>query len=186
MLNLKDRDFKDLETLKRAIKRQLGRRKIGIRAEISENLLREIFSEVKEKIKQKTKYEVDKFDFPKNYLSAWLFWKRDYRKFREFVFDTHSETERKKTEQVWKEEYSKEEPFSTVEQKGAKNFTLVLKKNKDAEETFFLIVLSSRNRDSLRHEFTHYFEIVMKLPYGSLLHIWKWSVNSVSHFVMPS
>ena len=63
MLNFKDRDFKDLETLKGAIKRQLRKQRIGIKAEISEDILREVFSEVKEKIAEKTECKVEKIEF---------------------------------------------------------------------------------------------------------------------------
>ena len=162
MLNLKDEDFKDLESLKRAIKRQLKKRKIKIREEISEDVLEEIFYKTKENIKQKTKYEVDKFDFPKKFLFAWLFLGKDYRKFRKLVFSSMSKDERRKTKEVWKEEYSLSEPFSRTR---VKNFSISF------NDSFFVIALSSRRRDSLKHEITHYFELVLKLSFNSFQHI---------------
>ena len=69
MFNLKDRDFKDLETLKGAIKRYFRKQKIGIEAEISEDTLREVFSEAKEKIAEKTDYKVEKIEFPNMFAS---------------------------------------------------------------------------------------------------------------------
>lgn len=167
MFRLRDKFIKSPETLKRKVKEELRKHKIGIRGEISENLLKEVFFEVKERIKQKTEYKVNEVDFPKDYLFAWVFWNRDWRKFLRLVFLSQS-MEREKTQKAWNEEYPEEKPTLEEKIEGTKSVTIPL-----MEETFFLIGLSSANRESLRHEVTHYFEVTLNLPIGSLKSVWK-------------
>ena len=159
----------DLGKLKRHIKEVLRRHKIGIREEISEGFLKEIFLEVKEKITQKTKYKVMGIGFPKDHLFALLFWKRDWNRFLRYVRLSQSKTERERTELSWKREYS-EEKMPPLEKwiGGTKGVLIPL-----MEETYFLIGLRSMNRETLGKELTHYFEKQLDLDEGTFKHIWK-------------
>ena len=175
LLNLESIKEKGLnpKTLKRHIKKELKKQKIGIAEELSENLLKEIFLETKERIKNKTKYKVDEIHFPKDYLFAWLICERDWRKFLTCVFLSQSKNEREKTEQSWKEEYPEEQPTFEEKLRGVKSVTIPMPSERNEKPTFFFIGLSSKRRTSLEHELTHYFEVKLNLPVGSLKFIWK-------------
>jgi len=172
VLNLRDKDLKDLKTLKLAIRKQLRKHKIGIREDLSESFLKKLFLEVKERIKLKTKHKVDRLDFPKDSLIVWLFWKRGWRRLLKIVFLTQSENERERTAQSWREEYPTEKPTFEKKTKRTKSVLIPLHFKKEENPKFFFIGLSSKNESSLRHELTHYFENTLNLPKGSLQSIW--------------
>jgi len=171
VLNLRNKALTSLPTLKRAIRKQLKTERIKIREEICESLLKEIFLEVKERISHRTEYKVNEIDFPKDYLFALLFSKEDFKSFLRFALYTQKKRERKRTEKAWKREYPREKLALEERIKGITNVCIPLKR-KRRKQTFFLIGLSSENRKSLRHELTHYFEVTLKIPEGSLMHIW--------------
>ncbi|MDH5266163.1 MAG: hypothetical protein OEW62_00640 [Candidatus Bathyarchaeota archaeon] len=163
----------NLKKLKKHIKKQLENQEIGIAEELSENLLREIFLDTKERLKNKTKYKVNEIHFPKSYLFALLVCERDWRKFLTYVFLSQSKNEREKTNQSWKEEYPEEKPTFEEKMRGVKSVTIPISSEKTDKPTFFFIGLSSKKRTSLKHELTHYFEVKLNLPVGSLGFIWK-------------
>ena len=164
MFNLKDRDFKDLETLKGAIKKYFREQKIGIEAEISEDILREVFSEAKEKIAEKTDYKVDKIKFPN--IFAVLLCKRDFKKFKATTWDSMDEEEMKKTLKSVEEEHGKK-----ITRKKFINNVPAFTTSFEVDESFYFVAVIKEK--SLKHELTNYFDLALKLPLGHLLYIWE-------------
>ena len=164
MFNLKDRDFKDLETFKGVIKKYFREQKIGIEAEISEDILREVFSEAKEKIAEKTDYKVEKIEFPN--MFAVLLYKRDLKKFKATVWDSMDKEARKKSIKVFLEEHGEK----LTKEKFINKVPAFSTPFEEDESFYFVAAIKEK---SLKHELTHYFEVSLKLPPGSLLYIWE-------------
>lgn len=159
VLNAKLPEELNLETWKETFKKFFEEKKIPIKQEISEDLLREVFLEVKEKIAEKSEYKVDKIEFPN--IFAVLLWKRDFKKFKATIWDNMTEEAKKKTLEFFEEEHG-EKCTRKKFVNGAPAFATPLEED---ESFYFIAVINER---SLKHEITHFFELVLKLKWGSL------------------
>lgn len=167
MLGLEGKDIKDLGTLKQHIALYLAKHHVETEEEISPFLLKEVFLETKKQIQHKTAFDVSNIDFPADQLFAWVFSSYDWQKFRKLTFLSMKPDESERTELAFKQEYPTRE---IIHEERVKNLIVVLKNSK----TFYLIALSSLNRESLRHEMSHYFEHVLGLKHNALRNIWSY------------
>lgn len=159
VLKIKLPEELNLETWKETFRKFFRERKIAIKKEISEDLLREVFLEVEGKITEKTEYKVDKIEFP-NLYGVFL-WKRDFKRFKTTIWDIMAEEAKRKTLEVFEEEHGEKltrEKFVN----GASALSLPL----EEDQRFYFI--SVVNKRSIRHEMTHFFELVLKFKKGSL------------------
>ncbi len=165
MFGLEDRDIKDLGTLKQHITLYLTKHHVETEEEVSPFQLEEVFLETKKQIQHKTAFDVSNIDFPAGQLFAWVFSYYDWHKFRNLTFLSMKRDERERTNHAFKQEYPNEE---IMHEERVKNLLVVL----EGSKTFYLIALSPLNRESLRHEMSHYFEHVLGLEHDALRNIW--------------